>query len=150
MYEENNDVINRCNMCLSADASGIRDHYSGDCGGAKGNWPYSQATKAGDFIFLSGQIPLDPKTGALVPGKIEDQTRQVLKNLNKVLASQGLTLENVVNTVVYLKDLNDFKAMNSVYAEGFSFATKPARATVEVSKLPMGALVEISCTAFVP
>lgn len=112
--------------------------------------PYSQATKAGSYMFISGQIALDPKTGHLVEGKIEEQTKQVLKNINMILESQGLTFENVVKTEVYLKDLNDFKSMNGIYAEYFSFETKPARATIEVSKLPMGALIEISCIAYLP
>lgn len=112
--------------------------------------PYSQATNAGSFVFVSGQIPLDPISGKIVGETIEEQTNQVLKNMEAILADQGLTLENVVKTEVYLKDLNDFKAMNGIYAEHFSFEVKAARATIQVSKLPMDARVEISCTAFIP
>jgi 2-iminobutanoate/2-iminopropanoate deaminase len=112
--------------------------------------PYSQAIVAGSYVFVSGQIALDPTTGKLVGETIEDQTKQVLKNLEAVLAAQGLTLENVVKTEVYLKDLKDFAVMNGIYGEKFSFAIKPARATIQVAKLPLDAMVEISCTAYIP
>lgn len=112
--------------------------------------PYSQAICAGAYIFVSGQIAIDQALGKLSGETIEEQTRQVLKNMEAILADHGLTLENVVKTEVYLKDLKDFSAMNSVYAEKFSYGIKPARATVQVSKLPMDALLEISCTAFIP
>lgn len=112
--------------------------------------PYSQAICAGSYVFVSGQIAIDPTVGKLVGTSIEEQTKQVLKNMEAILIAQGLTLENVVKTEVYLKDLKDFSAMNGVYAEKFSYPVKPARATVQISKLPMDALVEISCTAFIP
>lgn len=112
--------------------------------------PYSQAICAGDYVFVSGQIAIDPATSKLVGEKIEDQTRQVLKNMEAILTAQGLTLENVVKTEVYLKDLKDFSAMNTIYGEKFSYTIKPARATVQISKLPLDALVEISCVAFIP
>lgn len=112
--------------------------------------PYSQGIVAGQYVYLSGQIAIDPATSKLVPGAIEEQTRQVLKNMQAVLAAQGLTLENVVKCEVYLKDLNDFQAMNKIYGEYFSFPTKPARAALQVAKLPLDALVEISCVAFAP
>lgn len=112
--------------------------------------PYSQAICAGSFIFVSGQIAIDPAVGKLAGESIEQQTQQVLKNLEAILAAQGLTLESVVKTEVYLKDLRDFSAMNKIYAEKFSYANKPARATVQVSKLPLDALVEISAIAFMP
>lgn len=112
--------------------------------------PYSQAIHAGSYLFVSGQIALDPKTGKMAGETIELQTKQVLKNLEAILAAEGLTVENVVKTEVYLKDLKDFQVMNTIYAEQFSSAVKPARATVQVSKLPHDALVEISCTAFIP
>ncbi len=112
--------------------------------------PYSQAVCAGPYIFLSGQIAIDPAVGKLVGETIVEQTQQVLKNIEAILATQGLTLENVVKTEVYLKDLKDFSAMNSIYAEKFSYEIKPARATVQISKLPLDALVEISCIAFIP
>ena len=112
--------------------------------------PYSQAICAGSYVFVSGQIAIDPALGKLAGETIEEQTKQVLKNMECILAAQGLTLENVVKTEVYLKDLKDFSVMNGIYAEKFSYAIKPARATVQVSKLPMDALIEISCVAFIP
>ncbi len=112
--------------------------------------PYSQAICAGSYVFVSGQIAIDPSLGKLAGETIEAQTRQVLKNMEAILAAQGLTLENVVKTDVYLKDLKDFQAMNGVYGEKFSYAINPARATVQISKLPLDALVEISCVAFIP
>ena len=112
--------------------------------------PYSQAICAGDYVFVSGQIAIDPAIGKLAGDTIEEQTRQVLKNIEAILAAQGLTLENIVKTEVYLNDLKDFSAMNNIYAEKFSYTIKPARATVQISKLPLDALVEISCVAFIP
>jgi 2-iminobutanoate/2-iminopropanoate deaminase len=112
--------------------------------------PYSQAVRAGSYLFISGQIAIDPTTSKLTGLTIEEQTKQVLKNMEAILDAQGLSFENVVKTEVYLKDLKDFQAMNSVYAESFSYAIKPARATVQISKLPLDALVEISCVAFIP
>lgn len=112
--------------------------------------PYSQAICAGQYVFISGQIAIDPALGKLVGETIEEQTHQVLKNIEAILSARGLTLENVVKTEVYLKDLKDFLGMNGVYAEKFSFPAKPARATVQVSKLPLDSLIEISCTAFLP
>lgn len=112
--------------------------------------PYSQAVCAGNHMFISGQIAIDPAVGKLVGETIEEQTKQVLKNIEAILAARGLTLENVVKTDVFLKDLKDFSTMNNIYAEKFSYAVKPARATVQVSKLPLDALIEISCIAFIP
>lgn len=112
--------------------------------------PYSQAIQAGSFVFISGQIAIDPATTKLAGETIEIQTLQVLKNLEAILAAQGLTFENVVKTEVYLKDLKDFQAMNGIYGEKFSYTVKPARATVQISKLPLDALVEISCVAYIP
>lgn len=112
--------------------------------------PYSQAICAGAYVFVSGQVAIDPTVGKLAGETIEEQTQQVLKNIEAILAAQGLTLENVVKTEVYLKDLKDFSAMNSIYAEKFSYTIKPARATVQISKLPLDALIEISCVAFIP
>jgi len=108
--------------------------------------PYSQGIRSGRHIFLSGQIPLDPSTGTVVSGSIEDQTRQVLRNLQAVLESEGATLDDVVKTTVYLTDLSAFAAMNSVYGEFFK-APYPARATVGVSALPKGVGVEIDVMA---
>jgi 2-iminobutanoate/2-iminopropanoate deaminase len=108
--------------------------------------PYSQAVKAGNMLFLSGQIPIDPRTDQVVSGPIEEQTKQVLENLKAVLAADGLSLGNVVSTTVFLKDLNDFAKMNAVYGTYFK-GRPPARATVQVSRLPRDVLVEISAIA---
>jgi 2-iminobutanoate/2-iminopropanoate deaminase len=104
--------------------------------------PYSQAIRAGDFLFVSGQIPLDPATGALVDGDVRAQTRRVLENLSAVVAAGGASLDRVVKTTVYLVDMNDFPAMNEVYASFFG-APAPARATVQVGRLPKDVRVEI-------
>jgi len=109
--------------------------------------PYSQAIRAGDFLFLSGQIPLDPATGQLVPGDIAAQTRRVLENLRAVLAAAGLSLDAVVRTTIYLVDLGDFSVVNEVYGSYFTDPA-PARATVQVSRLPRDARVEIDAIAF--
>ncbi len=108
--------------------------------------PYSQAVKAGNMIFCSGQIPIDPATGEFVSNEVAEQTRQVLKNLSAVLKAAGTDLNNVVKTTVFLADMNDFTAMNEVYAEFFS-DNKPARATVQAARLPRDARVEIDCIA---
>lgn len=104
--------------------------------------PYSQGIRSGGFLFCSGQIPLDPATGKMVEGGIKVQTDRVLKNLEAVLTSGGASLRSVVKTTVYLVDLADFPAMNGVYGTFFP-ENPPARATVQVAKLPAGALVEI-------
>lgn len=111
--------------------------------------PYSQAVSAGDFVFLSGQIPIDPSTGELVAGDIELETRRVLDNLGAVLAAAGAGFEALVKTTIYLTDLGDFAAVNRVYAERFA-QDPPARATVQVAALPKGARVEIDGIARVP
>jgi 2-iminobutanoate/2-iminopropanoate deaminase len=108
--------------------------------------PYSQATLAGDLVFCSGQIGLDPNTGEFVQGGVKEQTAQVFRNLKAVLQAAGARLDAVVMVNVYLKSMNDFKDMNDVYAETLG-DHKPARATVGVSELPKNALVEISCVA---
>ena len=110
--------------------------------------PYSQAVRAGDFVFLSGQIPLDPKTGELVAGDISRATRQVMQNLAAVLTAAGATFSHVVRSTIFLADLGDFAAVNAVYGEYFPEAP-PARATVQVAALPRGARVEIDCVAYV-
>lgn len=115
-----------------------------DAPGAIG--PYSQAIAAGGLVFLSGQIGLDPATGTLVGGTVEDETRRVLENLRAVLAGAGLESDAVVRTTVYLTDLADFPRVNQVYAEFFR-APFPARATVQVAALPRGARVEIDAIA---
>ena len=105
--------------------------------------PYSQAIALGDLVFASGQIPLDPTSGKLVGDDIEAQTRQVLDNLRAVLEEAGSSLDDVVKTTVYLVDLALFPRMNEVYASYFSGDPSPARATVQVSALPLGAQVEV-------
>jgi 2-iminobutanoate/2-iminopropanoate deaminase len=110
--------------------------------------PYSQAIRLDELVFISGQIPLDPKTGEIVPGEIEDETRQVLANLKAVLEASGSELSCVVKATVYLTDMSLFPRINAVYAEAFDSDPAPARATVEVSALPLGAHVEIDAIAF--
>jgi 2-iminobutanoate/2-iminopropanoate deaminase len=104
--------------------------------------PYSQAIRAGAFLFVSGQIPLDPATGMLVDGDVRAETRRVLENLSAIVTAAGASLEDVVKTTVYLVDMNDFQAMNEVYATFFA-APAPARATVQVGRLPKDVRVEI-------
>ena len=108
--------------------------------------PYSQAVKSGDLVFLSGQIPIDPKTGNIIEGGIAAQTRQVLENLCAVLKAANLDMTNVVKTTVYLTDLSTFTEMNETYATFFK-EPFPARATVQVSKLPKDVQIEIDATA---
>jgi 2-iminobutanoate/2-iminopropanoate deaminase len=108
--------------------------------------PYSQAIRSGDLLFCSGQIALVPDRGALVDGDVEAQTRQVLQNLGNVLEAGGATWADVVKTTIYLTDLSDFQRVNAIYAERFP-ENPPARATVEVSRLPKDALVEIDAIA---
>jgi 2-iminobutanoate/2-iminopropanoate deaminase len=108
--------------------------------------PYSQAVAAGDFIFCSGQIGINPKTGVLVEG-IEEQTTQVLENLKNVIEAAGASLKNVVKTTIYLKNLVDFEKVNKIYQDFFG-EHRPARVTVEVSALPKGALVEIEAIVY--
>jgi len=110
--------------------------------------PYSQAVVSNGFAFLSGQIPLDPATGNLIDGGIEEQTARVLDNLREVLTAAGSSLADVVKTTVYLKDMGEFAAMNAVYARYFP-ENAPARATVEAARLPKDVRVEIDCIATV-
>jgi len=110
--------------------------------------PYSQAIQAGDFLFLSGQIPLDPKTGELVKGDIQQQTQQVLENINGVLESQKLGMEDVVKVTIFLKDIGNFNQVNEVYTLYFP-SSPPARSTVEVAKLPRDADIEIEVIALI-
>jgi len=109
--------------------------------------PYSQAVRAGDFLFFSGQIPLDPVTGKIVGQDAEEQSRQVLTNIQAVLAAAGLDFGKVVKTTVYLTDMRDFEAINRVYGEYFG-AAAPARATVQVAALPKQVLIEIEGIAY--
>jgi 2-iminobutanoate/2-iminopropanoate deaminase len=108
--------------------------------------PYSQAVRAGGFVFLSGQIPLNPISGELVAGDVRVQTERVIRNLKAVLEAAGSSLDNVVKTTVFLKDMNDFAAMNEVYTQYFG-KTAPARATVQAARLPKDVSVEIDAIA---
>lgn len=110
--------------------------------------PYSQAIRAGNLIFLSGQIPLDPATGSLVEGGVEAQTVQVFKNIDAILKAAGASFGDVVTATVYLADMNDFATVNDIYATYFS-APAPARATVQVARLPKDCRVEIQVIASV-
>lgn len=110
--------------------------------------PYSQALKVNGFVYCSGQIPINPATGTVEAETIEDQTRQVIKNLAGVLEAAGTSLSAVVKTTVFIKDMNDFAALNGVYAEMFG-ETKPARSCVEAARLPKDVKVEIEAVAAV-
>jgi 2-iminobutanoate/2-iminopropanoate deaminase len=109
--------------------------------------PYSQAVEAGNFVFISGQIPIVPATGKIVDGGIAEQTEQVLKNLGAILKETGLSYENVVKTTCLLSDMDNFASMNQVYAQYFT-KDMPARAAYGVVKLPLGVLVEIEAIVF--
>jgi 2-iminobutanoate/2-iminopropanoate deaminase len=111
--------------------------------------PYSQGVQAGPYVFVSGQIPLDPKTKAFVPGGVAEQTERCLLNVRAVLAEAGLIMDDVVKVTVFMTDLSQFDAMNAVYAKHFK-APFPARAAVQVSALPKGALVEIDAIGLKP
>lgn len=108
--------------------------------------PYSQAIRIGDFLYTSGQIALDPKSGKFLSGEIKEETEQTLRNISAILQADGLELENVIKTTVYLSDLNDFVQMNQIYEKYFS-KNKPARACVQVAALPKGAKIEIDAIA---
>lgn len=114
--------------------------------GPKPIGPYSQAIKAGGLVYLSGQVALDPKSGELVGADIGQQTERVLENIKGILEAAGVNLHHVLKTTVFLKDMNDFAAMNEVYTRYFT-AAPPARSTVQVSRLPKDALVEIEVIA---
>jgi 2-iminobutanoate/2-iminopropanoate deaminase len=117
-------------------------------GAPKAIGPYSQAVRAGDYLFTSGQVGLDPATGTMVPGGIEAETRRVLESLTAVLAAGGASWADVVRTTIYLTDLNDFAIVNKLYGE-VAGEVPPARATVQVAALPRGAVVEIDAVAYV-
>jgi 2-iminobutanoate/2-iminopropanoate deaminase len=110
--------------------------------------PYSQAISAGGFLFVSGQIPLDPASGTLVGGGIVDQTHRVLQNLGAILRAAGVSFDRVVKTTVYLQDMSEFAAMNEIYATYFP-APAPARATVQAARLPRDVKVEIDLVAYI-
>ena len=110
--------------------------------------PYSQAVRAGDLVFASGQIPIDPATGEFVAGGVAEQTEQVLRNLTAVFAAAGVGMNQIVKTTVFLADMDDFTAMNEVYGRFFS-VEPPARATVQAARLPRDARVEIEAIAVI-
>lgn len=108
--------------------------------------PYSHAIQSGDLVFCSGQTPVNPETMQLIGTTIEEQTERALQNLSIVLGGLGLSLQNVVKTTVFLKDMNDFEGMNAVYAKSFD-GHRPARSTIAIRQNPLDALVEIECVA---
>ncbi|MFA5341362.1 MAG: RidA family protein [Clostridia bacterium] len=108
--------------------------------------PYSQAVRANDLLFVSGNLAIDAQTGKIVEGGIEKQTHTVLKNITLLLNGAGLNMSDIIKTTIFIKDMNDFSKVNSVYAEYFT-SDYPARSTVEVSRLPKDALIEIECIA---
>lgn len=110
--------------------------------------PYSHAIRAGDFLYVSGQLPINPESGQIESLDIEAQTEQVLKNIEIILKAAGAKFENVARCDIFLKNLRDFSKVNSIYGDCFRGACKPARQTIEVSKLPLDALIEISCIAY--
>ena len=112
--------------------------------------PYNQAIKAGNFVFCSGQIAIDPESNHVeCMGDIKGETTQVLKNLKAVLTASGATLEDVIKTTIFLTDLNNFQIVNDIYSDFFQNEPSPARACVEVSSLPKGVLIEIDCVAYI-
>ena len=111
--------------------------------------PYSQAVRAGQFVFCSGQIGIDPATGKFIGADIESQTRQAMQNLRSVLTAARLDLNHVAKTTIFLVNLEDFSSVNEIYSAEFG-DHKPARATVQVAGLPLGALIEIECVAYTP
>lgn len=110
--------------------------------------PYSQAVEAGGFLFLSGQLGVNPKSGKIDETSIEGQTRQVFQNIGAILQAAGLSFDHVIRTEVFLKDLSHFAAMNAIYESFFTGPVKPARHTIQAAKLPLDALIEITCTAW--
>ncbi|WP_129597332.1 RidA family protein [Anaerophilus nitritogenes] len=110
--------------------------------------PYSQAVKVGNFVFTSGQLPVDPKTGELIRGDIQKATKQSLENVSAILKEAGTSMDNVVKTTVFIKDMNEFSKINEVYAQYF-LNDKPARSCVEVARLPKDADVEIEVVALI-
>ena len=109
--------------------------------------PYSQGVAAGNFLFVSGQLPIDPKTGSIDADNVADQARQSLTNLSQILEAAGTSMDKVVKTTVFIQHMDDFAVMNEVYAQFFQGEVLPARSAVEVAKLPKGALVEIEAVA---
>lgn len=111
--------------------------------------PYNQAVIANGFMYISGQVGMNPKTGKIIKDSISDETEQVMKNLSSILNEASISFENVVKTTIFLSDMNDFSLVNEVYGKYFDEDTAPARETVQVSKLPLGVNVEISMIALI-
>ena len=111
--------------------------------------PYSQANIFGNLVFTSGQVPLIPETGTVVPGGIEEQTEQSLKNVKAILEEAGSSMEKVLKTTVFIKDMNDFAKVNGIYAKFFTEKSFPSRSAVEVARLPKDVLVEIEAIAYI-
>ncbi len=112
--------------------------------------PYSQAVQAGNYLFISGQLPIDPTTGQIIEQEIYMQINRVLDNLKAILATSNCSFENIVRVDIFLKDLNDFQIVNEEYAKRFIHSIAPARQTIQVARLPLDALIEISCIAYLP
>jgi 2-iminobutanoate/2-iminopropanoate deaminase len=110
--------------------------------------PYSQAIIAGNFLFVSGQIPLNPASATIIAGGIKEQTSQTLKNIGAILKQAGSSFEHVVKVEIFLKNMNDFNTVNEIYASFFPQDPKPARQVIEVSRLPRDVLIEVSCIAY--
>lgn len=110
--------------------------------------PYSQAIIAGNFLFVSGQIPLNPASATIIPGGIKEQASQTLKNIGAILKQAGSSFEHVVKVEIFLKNMNDFNTVNEIYASFFPQDPKPARQVIEVSRLPRDVLIEVSCIAY--
>lgn len=111
--------------------------------------PYSQAIKIDRFLFLSGQLPIKPETGELITGNFKEEVKQVLKNIEAILSSEGCRKEDVIKTTIFLKDISMFSELNEIYGEFFG-ESKPARSTIEVSRLPKDARIEIEAIAIIP
>lgn len=138
-------------LALQNGFANIEGHYEVSSEKApKAIGPYSQAVRAGQFLYISGQIGIDPLTSNFVEGTVVEQTKQVLDNIEAILKEEGLTFENVVKSEVYLQDMADFQIVNRCYEERFVYKVKPARQTMAVKTLPRGALIEISCIAYTP
>ena len=111
--------------------------------------PYNQAVVINNLVYLAGQIPIDPKTNEMIKGGVPEQTKMIFQNIKAVLEAAGSSLEKIVKATVFLKDMNDFAAMNAVYAQYFKAETAPARSTVQVTRLPKDVLVEIEIVAHI-
>ena len=149
-----NSLLSLCTIALVAGLSGcggtmvaMKKEVIATADAPKAIGPYSQAIRVGNTVYLAGQIPIDPKTNQLLQGTIEEQTRLVMSNLAAVLTAAGMNFDNVVMAHCFLKDLNDFPKFNETYATYFKDGMPPARATVQVARLPRDVLVEVAFVA---